>query len=114
MIEIRHGYLYLADLNPRSGTEPGKQRSVLVIQSDLLNAAKHPSTWIAPCTTRLVGENVLRVSLPAGIAGNKADCAVMIDQCRTIDNRRFKARLGAVPALILKEVKEKVRRLGDL
>ena len=30
----RHGHLYLADLNPRFGTEPGKLRPVVVIQSD--------------------------------------------------------------------------------
>ncbi len=30
---IRHGALYLADLNPRQGTEAGKLRPVLVIQT---------------------------------------------------------------------------------
>ncbi len=110
---IRHGALYLADLSPRQGTEAGKLRPVLVIQTDLLNQADHPSTWVLPCTTRLSGENLLRVALPRGIAGNAADCEVMIDQSRAIDNRRLRRRLGAVPRPILQEVKEKLRRLGD-
>ena len=67
-MRIRRGWLYLADLNPRLGTEPGKIRPVLVVQTDLLNEAEHPSTWVLPCTTRLSGENLLRVSLPRGIA----------------------------------------------
>ena len=110
---IRHGALYLADLNPRQGTEAGKLRPVLVIQTDLLNQADHPSTWVLPCTTRLSGENLLRVSLPRGMAGNAADCEVMIDQSRAIDNRRLRRPLGEVPKPVLQEVKEKLRRLGD-
>ncbi len=111
---IRHGGLYLADLRPTQGTEPGKLRPVLVLQSDLLNEAGHPSTWVLPCTTRVSGENVLRVVLPKGLAGNTAECEVMIDQSRAIDNRRFRRALGVVPRLVLREVKEKLRRLGEL
>src|SRR5208283_4104329 len=60
----RRGELWSADLNPRRGTEAGKVRPVLVVQSDLLNEMDHASTWILPCTTRLSGENILRVELP--------------------------------------------------
>lgn len=112
-MKIEHGRLYLADLNPRSGTEPGKMRPVLVIQSDLLNETGHPSTWILPCTTRLVGGNALRVVLPERIAGNDKTCEVMVDQSRAIDNRRIGKALGFLPALLLREVKDKLRRVGE-
>lgn len=114
MVRIRRGSLYLADLNPRRGSEPGKVRPVLVIQTDLLNETGHPSTWVLPCTTRLSGENLLRVSLPPGIAGNRQECEVMIDQSRAIDNRRFVRALRALPRTLLQEVDEKLRRLADL
>lgn len=84
------------------------------MQSDLLNMADHPSTWVLPCTTRLTGENLLRVQLPRGIAGNAADCEVMIDQSRSIDNRRFRKRLGQLPRAVLNEVKLKLKLLADL
>ena len=113
-MRIRRGWLYLADLNPRRGSEAGKTRPVLVIQTDLLNETGHPSTWILPCTTRLSGENLLRVALPRGIAGNREDCEVMIDQNRAIDNSRFVRSLRALPRPLLREVEEKLRRLGDL
>lgn len=87
---------------------------VLVIQSDLLNEAGHPSTWVLPCTTRLSGESLLRVSLPGGMAGNREDCEVMIDQCRAIDNRRFVRPLRTLPPLPLREVEDKLRRLAEL
>jgi mRNA interferase MazF len=113
-VKIRRGTLYLADLSPRRGTEPGKVRPTLVIQSDLLNDAGHPSTWVLPCTTRLVGENLLRVPLPRGIAGNERDCEVMIDQSRSIDNRRLVRGLARLPNAILEEVEQKLRLLGEL
>jgi mRNA interferase MazF len=113
-VKIQRGLLYLADLNPRLGTEPGKVRPVLVIQTDLLNGAGHPSTWILPCTTRLSGENLLRVVLPRGVAGNRQECEVMIDQSRAIDNSRFVRALRPLPRPLLGEVEQKLRRLGDL
>jgi mRNA interferase MazF len=113
-VKVRRGVLYLADLEPRRGTEPGKTRPVLVIQTDLLNEAGHPSTWVLPCTTRLTGENLLRVVLPRGIAGNRQECEVMIDQSRAIDNRRLVRALEPLPPEILQEVAEKLRRLGEL
>lgn len=113
-MRIRRGSLYLADLHPRRGSEPGKTRPVLVIQTDLLNEAGHPSTWVLPCTSRLSGANLLRVSLPRGIAGNRKECEVMIDQSRAIDNARFVRVLRPLPRSFLREVEEKLRRLGDL
>ena len=114
MVRARRGALYLADLSPRRGSEPGKVRPVLVIQTDLLNEAGHPSTWVLPCTTRLSGESLLRVSLPRGIAGNRQECEVMIDQSRAIDNGRFVRALRGLPRTLLREVEDKLRRLGDL
>jgi len=110
----RRGDLWSADLNPRRGSEPGKVRPVLVVQSDLLNETDHPSTWILPCTTRLSGENVLRVELPAGMAGNARVCEVMVDQSRAIDRRRLLRPLGRLPKTVMREVSEKLRRVGDL
>ena len=113
-MKIRRGSLYLADLSPRIGTEPGKVRPVLVIQTDLLNETEHPSTWILPCTTRVSGENLLRVPLPRGIAGNRQACEVMIDQSRSVDNKRFVRALKALPRPLLQEVEDKLRRLAEL
>ncbi len=113
-MKIKHGYLYLADLNPQRGTEAGKTRPVLVIQNDLLNEALHPSTWVLPATTQLTEENLLRTFIPKKIAGNDFDCDIMIDQSRSIDNKRFKSELGQIPDVLLKDIKEKLKLLGDL
>jgi mRNA interferase MazF len=113
-VKVRRGILYLADLDPRAGTEPGKVRPVLVVQTDLLNETGHPSTWILPCTTRLTGENLLRVVLPKGIAGSREECEIMVDQSRAIDNRRLVRALRPLPRSILAEVEQKLRTLAEL
>jgi len=113
-LKVYRGNLYLADLNPSLGTEAGKTRPVLVIQSDLLNETRHPSTWVLPCTTRLAGQNMLRVSLPKGMAGNREDCEIMIDQSRAIDNRRLVRMLKPLPRSILRETEDKLRHLAEL
>ena len=109
----RRGELWSADLNPRRGSEPGKVRPVVVVQSDLLNETGHASTWVLPCTTRLSGESVLRVEVPERIAGNDRPCEVMIDQSRAIDRRRLLRPLGALPAALMREIGRKLRSVGD-
>ena len=52
--------------------------------------------------------------LPRGVAGNREECEVMIDQSRAIDNSRFVRALRPLPRALLREVEEKLRRLGDL
>lgn len=85
----KRGEVYLANLNPSKGTEPGKTRPCLVIQSNLLSEGGHTSTAILPMTSRLVeGASPLRFTIEAR-DDLKADSQVLIDQPRAIDNRRF-------------------------
>lgn len=86
---VRRGAIYLVNLNPQRGAEPGKTRPCLVIQEDLLNEAGHASTVILPLTTRLVSNtSPLRFDVSAR-ENLREDSQVLIDQPRTIDNRRF-------------------------
>jgi mRNA-degrading endonuclease toxin of MazEF toxin-antitoxin module len=84
------------------------------MQTNLLNAVGHPSTFVLPCTTKTTGESILRVELPKGIAGNTSNCEIMVDQGRPIDNARFRKRLGALSRGLLSEVQGKLRRLVEL
>ena len=86
---LEHGAVWLADLNPRRGTEPGKTRPVLIIQNQALLDAGHPSTLIIPLTTRLIEDAMpLRLHLTARDRLDH-DSDLLIDQIRTIDNQRL-------------------------
>ena len=92
------GEIWVADLNPRRGTEPGKTRPVLIVQAQALLDVGHPSTLVAPLTTRLI-ENADPLRIRVAATGDlQRDSDALIDQLRAIDNRRLVrgplARLG--------------------
>jgi mRNA interferase MazF len=83
------GEIWLADLKPPRGTEPGKTRPVLIIQSQALLDAGHPSTYVIPLTTKLVDDaEPLRIRVSAA-ARLPRDSDLLMDQVRAIDNRRL-------------------------
>lgn len=61
--------VWLADLNPQIGTEPGKVRPVIVVQTNLLNEQEHNSTIICPITTKIRNAELIRVFLHSGNGG---------------------------------------------
>ena len=106
--------IWLADLSPRFGTEPGKTRTVLVVQSSLLNQV-HPSTIVCPITSNVrKGVSILRVNLDKTKGGLKKESAVMIDQVRAIDNIRLIEKIGDLPTGLQDTVKENLKIVMDL
>ncbi len=106
--------VWLANLDPRIGTETGKTRPVLIVQTDILNKI-HPSTLICPITTNIKLESqILRVHLIKGIAKVKEPCDVMIDQLRAIDNKRLIRKIGVLPLDLAERVKENMKIALDL
>ena len=119
MIQIyKFGEVWLADLNPRIGTEAGKTRPVLILQNQALLDAFHPSTVILPLTTKLVNNaEPLRIRLNAQNKLEK-NSDIMIDQIRSIDNKRlikgpllkcnkeflFKVKLALIDVLNLDDI----------
>ena len=114
-MSIKQFEIWIADLNPQIGTEPGKTRPVLVVQTDLLNKLPHPSTIVCPITTNVEKEaDILRVHLKKGIANLHEDCDIMIDQIRAIDNKRLVKKIGRLPSELIKTVKENIIITLDL
>jgi len=91
-MKIKQFDIWLANLNPSRGTEPGKTRPVVVVQTDLLNDT-HLSTLICPITTNVQPEiELLRVHLKKGQLDKLSD--ILVDQIRAIDNTRFIEKIG--------------------
>ena len=111
MSSPRRGEIWLADLNPRQGTEPGKTRPVLVVQATALSAAGHPSTLVLPLTTKLVDDATpLRVRVDPH--GRTLESDVMIDQLRAIDNLRLvKGPVSTLATDIMQRVDESMREV---
>lgn len=115
MPRIERGSVWLARLDPRRGTEPGKTRPVFVVQSQVLLDAGHPSTLVVPLTTRLIDDaEPLRLRLKA-FGRLKKDSDLLIDQLRAIDNRRLAAApLGRAGETFVQKVCAAIAEVIDL
>lgn len=111
----KRGEVWLANLNPRRGTEPGKTRPVLIVQAQALVDAGHPSTIIVPLTTNLIGSaEPLRVRVAAQ-GSLKRDSDLLIDQIRAIDNRRLaEGPLATLDSELMARVADALRDVLEL
>ena len=113
-MQFKQFEIWLANLNPQKGTETGKTRPVLIVQTDLLNKVSHPSTIVCPLTTNVINEtDILRVHLKKGVANLEKDSDIMIDQIRAIDNKRLIQKLGVLPNEFMSIVKENISIMID-
>ncbi len=114
-MSIKQFEIWIADLKPKIGTESGKSRPVLIVQTNLLNRIPHPCTIICPITTNIItSAEILRVHLKKGMADLKQDCDIMIDQIRAIDNNRLIKKIGDLSVDNVKLVKENILIVLDL
>jgi mRNA interferase MazF len=111
----KRGSVWLANLNPGRGTEAGKIRPVLIVQSQALLEADHPSTLIVPLTSSLIDHaEPLRLRLPAQ-AGLDKDSDLLLDQLRAIDNKRLiQGPLMQCPPEFMSRVDEALREVLDI
>lgn len=111
---MRRFEIWLAKLNPQRGTEVGKTRPVVVVQTNLLNDS-HPSTIICPISTNVIqNSKILRVHLSAPESGLDKNSDILVDQIRSIDNRRFVRKLGELPSGIRKKLVFNLKVVLDL
>jgi mRNA interferase MazF len=112
---VKRFEIWLVDLSPQIGTEPGKTRPVLVVQTNLLNKLPHSSTIVCPLTTNVQKESeILRVHIKKSTSNLNENCDIMIDQVRAIDNKRLIRKIGELPESLVSKVKENLAIILDL
>ncbi|MES2560412.1 MAG: type II toxin-antitoxin system PemK/MazF family toxin [Bacteroidota bacterium] len=111
-MKIKQYDIWLANLNPGKGTEPGKTRPVVIIQTDLLNDT-HPSSIICPITTNVQKNiDILRIHLNKNQLDKLSD--VLVDQVRAIDNKRLLSKLGKLTKDQQTKLQDNLRIILDL
>jgi mRNA interferase MazF len=111
-MEIKQYDIWIDDLNPSRGNEPGKTRPVVVIQTDLLNDI-HLSTIVCPITTKVQPEaEILRVHIKRGQLTTSSD--ILVDQIRAIDNKRLVKKVGKLNAEQIRKLKSNILVVLDL
>jgi mRNA interferase MazF len=92
---VKRGEIWEVDFEPQTHKEePGKRgRPALVLQTNVLNGAKHATTIIVPGTTDIYRDAAgdgFPLRVPIGKPGNmQGETDLLVDQIRAISNKRF-------------------------
>jgi mRNA interferase MazF len=104
----RRGEIYLVDLpRGREGEQHGL-RPALIIQNDVGNEFS-PTTIVAAMTSRLTDYD-FHVRVTASESGMAQDSTVMLEQIRTLSQRRLGRLVGRVPAHLMDDVDQALHR----
>jgi mRNA interferase MazF len=114
---VVRGEVWAVDFEPQTHRQgPGKKEwPALVIQTNALNKAGHPTTIVVPGTSQVdalpPGDHFpLRVRIQR-TGDLKHDTDLLIDQVRAISNARLMFRYCTVAPNLLKRVEEALRLL---
>jgi len=88
--------IWIAKLDPSVGSEPGKMRPVVILQSNLLNQSGHESFIVCAISSQhREGVSLIRISIaPTPNNGLLKKSYILCDQIRSIDQSRFIGRVG--------------------
>ena len=111
---LDRGAIYLANLNPNKGREPGKVRPIVVIQNNALSEVEHPTVIILPLSSQLVEQSFpLRFRLVARDKLRK-DSDILCDQIRAITSTRITSeKLTQLSLAELLQIEEQLRIILD-
>ena len=95
-VTIKRGDIFYADLSPVVGSEQGGIRPILVVQNDVGN--RYSPTIIASAITSQLTKAKLptHIEVRSGQFGLPRDSVILLEQIRTLDKRRLKAKLGSL------------------
>lgn len=109
---MRRAQIYWADLGPGLGSAPAKRRPVLVVQSQPYNDSQLATVLAAVITsnTRLA---VMpgNVFLPASVTGLPRDSVVNVTALVTLNKSDLSEVAGQVPASMMRDVDQGLRRV---
>ena len=112
---MRRGEIWWAALPPPTGSGPGFPRPVLVIQADEFNESRIKTALAVILTT-----NLRLAAAPGNVhcgskeTGLPRDSVVNVSQVVTVDKKLFTERVGVIPAHLLVQVEDGLRRVLGL
>ena len=110
---MKKGEIWVASLDPKKGSEVGKQRPVVIAQTDLLNDVAHPTVLVFPISSQVQKENSLRLRVDNACFKNGFGF-VLIDQIRAIDVKlRLKRKIGTLKDSEVLALNQLVRQILD-
>jgi len=109
------GEIYLANLDPATGSEQRGTRPVLVVSREALNEYA-PIVIVVPITGREHKRQLYptHTEIIAGEAGMAKDSVALCEQVRAISKKRLAKRVGRASAELMQRVETALRIAMDL
>jgi len=114
---MKRGDVFLARLEPRSGSEQRGARPVIVVSHDAFNSLP---TWrtviVVPCTTsqRQASRGPTAVLLPKGVIGSAHESVAICHQITTLDRSKLIKPIAALATTHLQAVEAGIRAAVEL
>ena len=112
---IERGGIYWVDLGIPRGSQPGKRRPVLVVQSDSYNRSRLGTVVAAVVSSNTSLASIPgNVFLPANVTGLPTDSVVNVTAIVTLDKDDIGDLVGTVPTYVTTDIDQGLRRVLDL
>lgn len=115
---MRRGEIRLVDLMPARGSEADTRRPAVVVSNDEANATAarldRGVITVVPVTSNVSRVFAFQVLLPGDVVGLPRDSKAQAEQVRSVAFERLGPLLGHVPAHLMREVDDALRRHLEL
>ena len=114
---MKRGEVYIANMEPRSGSEQRGRRPVIVVSSNAFNrVAGWRSVIVVPVTTSRaqVKRGPTGILLPAGSAGLSKESTALCHQVTTLDRRKLLNKIGKLGAKQREELNDGLKAALDI
>jgi mRNA interferase MazF len=112
--EIRQGEVYWIDFGPTTGSAPAERHPCVVVQSDVFNRSRIPTTVVC-----LITSNLDRARAPGNVLLKKGsgnlpkECVVNVSQVLTMEKTDLVERIGKLPASTIDAIRAGLHLLFD-
>ncbi len=109
---MRRGDVYWADIMPRSGSEQGGRRPVIIVSHDAFNEVPGwRSVIVVPVSTSAAQakRGPTAVYLPKGAGGLKKESVALCHQITTLDREKIAEQIGILALDTLKAIEEGIK-----
>ena len=114
MSKVQKFEIWIADMNPGKGSEPGKVRPVVIIQSNILNKLEHVSTIVCPISSQIKDISLLRIPVePSKVNGLNKPSSILTDQIKAVDLSRLLEKVGVLEENYRSDVQQTLALILD-
>lgn len=114
---MERGDIYIANINPRSGSEQSGIRPVLIISHNGFNTTTNwNSIIILPISTSITQarRTPTIVNILKNEAGLEKDSSILCHQITTLDKSKLTKKVGSLPKEKMKEVETAIKYSLDM